>query len=276
MSRVIFTPSSGATLTFETGNAADYRLVDLQGIALPPLNPFTVKGPRQPGETLADVIVAPRIVELTGRLQAATEQELWNLRAAAIATLSVQPARLQGSLSLGLLTVEIDNMPVREIDAIAQSAELIRPRGAVPISPIDVEFYCPFPYWRPTADTTTAFVVNDTTDITNHGDVDTPIQVQFTGTTFTQVKIRNMTTGEDIIVDYTAASEDYLEVTTGYGDKRVQKLTAGTAVSRMQDLDAADSIMWQLRPGVNSVKFECTGDAGATVDVIHRPLYSGL
>lgn len=276
MSSVTYIPPVESRITFETGRNAEYRLLDLQGISSVPLSTFTAKGPRQPGDTLADVIVASRVVEVTGLIQGQDIADYWNLRALAIRAFSMQPARLLGSLSAGVLQVELTDGPIREIDAIPQSAEVIRSRGSIGVSPIDVEFYCPTPYWRTTADMTQTFAVDDTVNVNNPGDVDAAVAVVITGTTFTQFKFRNLTTGEDIIVDYASGSEDTIQVRTGYADKVIEATASGVVTSEMGSLDADDSIMWQLRPGINQLKFEVTGDGAATADLTFRPLYSGI
>jgi len=262
MSTLTWTPPGGSALIFTGGDYDNARrLLDMRGLGPIQVSPFAVKGPRQPGTTLVDAVVPPRIVELDALLQEATNAALWSSRIAVASSMAVQPARLTEQFAMGELAVAITDGPSRVIDAMVASAEFIRGRGAGAWTTLSAEFYCPSPWWKATSDSSQVFAAGETFALDNPGDVDCPITVVATGGTVT---VRNNTTGESIVV---SGAPSAVTITTGFGNKQI---LAGGA-NAMKYLTVASSTMWQLRPGSNSVTV--TG-AGATVS--WRPLYAGI
>lgn len=289
-----FPPNDEETIAFTTGNAAPYRLLATQGLEPVDVEPVTIKSPNQPGATAVDVIVPPRIVMLAGLMQAATPDALWDLRTVLARSLVQQPTRLGETYALGRLRVTLEGRNPLEVDALVRSNEIGRPKGVKSIAPFDVEFLAPFPYWKDIADTQVLFSAaggftfplglpedqpsnNVQIDIDNSGDVDAPILARLYGD-ITTARIMNLTTGETLEITGNLPATKYWEVSTAFGDKRVDEVTiaTGAKVTAMAKINLAKPDFWVLRPGLNTVKFEADVNTSGRAELYWRRRQSGF
>jgi hypothetical protein len=293
MTAVEFYPAVGASVRFDTGDAARYRLVSLDGIGPVDTTPQTIKSPGQVGETAVDVTVPTRVVTVQGIIQAADLADLWAARATLSASLPVRPVRPGEEQALGRLRILRDPLPPLEVLAMPLSSHLPAPRGSVGILPFDLEFVAPQPDWRTTDDAVLTFAVaggfslplslpltmptnNIKQDVLNLGDVDAPILARLYGAC-TDASITNATTGEVLKVLGAIAAGDYVEVSTAFEDKRVELVTAaGVRSSILSRLDLANAVFWSLRPGVNSVSFAASINTSGRAVLYWRTRYGGL
>ena len=101
-------------------------------------------------------------------------------------------------------------------------------------------------------------------EIANLGDVDAPITARLYGDV-TTARIRNLTTGEVLEITGNIAATEYVEVSTAFGDKRVEQVVIATGVrtSVMDRINLAKPDFWALRPGLNVVTFEADVNVSA-------------
>jgi hypothetical protein len=288
-------PADGSPqVRFTTGAAAPLRLLRLEGTEPVTVEPVTVKSPNQPGATALDVVVPPRVVTLAGLLQAATPAAAWDLRAALLRSFVQQPTRLGETYALGRLRVTLDGRPPLELRALARSSHVERPTGTKAIAPFDFEWLAPEPYWRAIADTQVLFTGtggfafgvefplemtsnNVEVEIANLGDVDAPITARLYGDV-TTARIRNLTTGEELEISGQIEAGEYIEVSTAFGDKRVEQviIATGERTAVMDRINLAKPDFWALRPGLNVVTFEADVNVSGRAELYWRQRQSGF
>lgn len=112
--------------------------------------------------------------------------------------------------------------------------------------------------------------------ITNNGDVDAPVRIQFLGAT-TNPKVTNETTGEYVKVNKEISSDEILEITTGYGDKRVEIIKQdGSRENAFQFIDLS-SKFFQLAVGENVISYEAdSGADSAQIFIYYSNRYVGV
>lgn len=288
-------PANGAsTIAFTTGDSAPYRLLATLGLEPVDVEPIVIKSPNQPGATAVDVVVPPRVVTLSGLMQAATPAALWDLRDSLSRAMSQQPTRLGETYQLGRLRVTVEGRQPLEVDAMVRSNEIGRPKGVKSLAPFDIEFLAPYPYWKAIADTQVLFSAaggftfpmglpddqpsnNVIVDIDNTGDVDAPILARLYGD-ITVARLINITTDETLEISGNVPATKYLEVSTAFGDKRVEEVTiaTGARVSVMDRINLAKPDFWVLRPGLNTVKFEADVNVSGRAELYWRRRQSGF
>jgi hypothetical protein len=116
-----------------------------------------------------------------------------------------------------------------------------------------------------------------TSTVTNNGDISAAATIIITGDV-TNPKIENITTDEFFEFTIDMDANDVMTITTGFGNKTITyyDATAGTTVNGFQYLNA-DSIFWELAPGVNELVFTSDAvDAATRVTLSWRDRYSGV
>jgi hypothetical protein len=288
-------PADGSALVrFTTGAVAPLRVMRLEGTEPVAVESVAVKSPNQPGATVVDVIVPSRVVTLGGLLQAASPAAAWDLRAALLRSLVQQPTRLGEAYGLGRLRVTLDGRQPLELQALPRSSHVERPIGTKAIAPFDLEWLAPEPYWRAIADTQVLFTGtggfgfavefplemtsnNVEVEIANLGDVDAPIVARLYGDV-TTARIRNLTTGEELEITGNIGATEYVEVSTAFGDKRVEQveIATGARTSVMDRINLAKPDFWALRPGLNVVTFEADINVSGRAELYWRQRQSGF
>lgn len=92
------------------------------------------------------------------------------------------------------------------------------------------------------------------TAVTNGGNMDTPVLVEFHGPAVNPV-VTNVTTGERIKVNCTLAEGEILEINTDFGVKSVYRVTGSNRESLNQVIDISSRFFW-LRPGTNYLSYD--------------------
>lgn len=108
-------------------------------------------------------------------------------------------------------------------------------------------------------------------NVINYGDVETPVTIRIEGKA-TNPKITNTLTGEYIRVNRIVESGEILEITTGFGDKKVK--LEGTSVFHYIDLD---STFFSLNVGDNVIELT-TDDLSdsAKISIAYKYRYLGV
>lgn len=113
-------------------------------------------------------------------------------------------------------------------------------------------------------------------EVNNNGDVATPLRMQFTGPSLNP-KVTNETTGEYIQVAKTILTDEVLEISTGYGDKKVEIIKPdGSRENAFNFIDLSSSF-FQLIPGENIISYEAeSGADSAQVFLYYKNRYVGV
>lgn len=277
--KLIWTPpagSAGNTVTLDADPSAQIKLRGLPSIGdAVDAKPYVSKAAGQSGETPLDVTLPPRTVQASAVLQAASALDLWDLRAEIARSFALQPVRFGESLVLGLLTLQRDGYDDREIDALPMSVDTQRMRAAG-MGTFDAEWYCPYPWWRDTADTVLDIDEGATEIAVNAGGVDAPFVAVLHGPC-TEVTLTNMATGEAFTITITLGSSDLVTVNTTPGSKSIKKTISGVETTDWSGLDLTTPRLFSLRPGNSSVKFEAVGaGANTAATLTWRNRYGGV
>jgi hypothetical protein len=88
--------------------------------------------------------------------------------------------------------------------------------------------------------------------IENSGDVPAPVRIRFTGPTVNPF-VANRTTGEEIRILDALAQDEWMDIDTTPGKRKVTITRGGVEGNGMQYLDLS-STFWKLRPGTNLVE----------------------
>ena len=109
------------------------------------------------------------------------------------------------------------------------------------------------------------------------GDVDAPLTVRFAGPV-TNPWVENATTGARLEITKAILAGETLEITSGYGQKKVEIINDATGVrTNAFHYIAEDSEFIQLQPGSNQIEYGADGgSAEATVTIEYSELYVGI
>ena len=118
-------------------------------------------------------------------------------------------------------------------------------------------------------------ILGETSTITNYGDVNTPVTIEFNGTA-TNPKVTNLTTNEFIEVETTLLAGEKLVITTEYGNKDVLFFEAGaTEGVKAFNLINPESTFFDLVVGDNLISF--SSDTGSPlVTIYYKQRYVGV
>ncbi len=287
-----YPPDGGTAIVFDGSPAAPYRLVALNGLGPITGSLLKIRSPGQIGETAVDSIVPVRILTVQLLIMSPDLDSLWAMRNALSRALVSPPARRGTNLELGYLRFDRGSVPPLELRARPVSVAMDQPRNNSGVLAVDIDFECPYPYWKDVADTVLTFAQaggfqwsvefplemtsnNVEQEVGNLGDVDAPILARLYGDA-TTVRIINVTTDETLEVTGQVVAGDYIEVSTAFGDKRIELVTAaGVRTSIMNRLNLAKADFWSLRPGINVVRFEASTNVSGRAEIYWRQRYAG-
>lgn len=170
--KLTWTPAAipGATaLVLDKTVGSAWLLTDLLGAGPLTNAPTTAKGPGQEGETALDVPIPPRILIAQALNITDSETTLHAARAAVARAMVNIPVRPSTDLSLGRLLIERTSLSDLEIYATPRSASFSRVKGGY-AAVLDAQWFCPYPYFQATSDTT--LTVPDTTTLSTSAAAD--------------------------------------------------------------------------------------------------------
>lgn len=266
------------------GDAAPYILTKIEGLGASDTNIQSQKSPDQDGESYIGLTLQPRSMSIEIMIVANTENEMIRRREAALQIFNPK-------LGPGTLVYTIGEKE-RRISAISELAPSFPDAGDFKdtMQPGLIQLYCPDPFWLDPGETSEEIVTwiggmrfplrlptrfamkgSKKINITNNGDVDTPVKIEISGPA-TNPKIINQSTGEYIKVNRALVQGDTLVITTGFGKKRVE--INDQNVFNWIDLN---STFWQLQPGDNIIEYTSDDEVeSAAVKITYFNRYLGV
>jgi len=275
-----------------------YRfLMSEDGFGMPGINYLSQTGPYQHGETLYDYRIQARIIQLIFRQSHCDRESYWNGRSQLVDML--RPNRqLQDSFGLGTLRKILPNFAKRDIDVLIQAGPLFSPSGSnvwdefgitetVRFIAPDPSFYDPTPYSLQgevsipsaqlvlpfTFDASTIVFVEESTflggTITYPGTWLSYPSMTLTGP-IENPAIRNLTTGEEIGLNYTVIAGELITINLDYGNKRVTSSINGNLTGYLTA--TSDLATFHIAPapeapgGVNNIAVSGLGMVGDQTD----------
>ena len=287
-----FPPEGDTSLVF---GDIPYVVRDFSGLGSTFVVPQTEKSPFQVGETLLNVRSDMRAFSISLRLIAGTKGELHDLRHALARSMVTNPVRQTGDVSLGLLRYMRAGRDALELPCVPrESPQFGEIDGAKWAVDADLEFVAPNPYWRGTSDSLSILAglagglefaiefpiefetANIEKEIINQGDIPAPFRARVFGD-LTTFRLLNLTTGASLEVSGPIAAGDYVEVSTGFGEKYVRYVDLpGGATTDIFDRLTLGSNFWLLRRGSNMIRFEADTNISGTVNFYWRERFAGL
>lgn len=252
---------------------------------------FSISGAGQDGETLTGKTLRARYITLTGRICRDFD------RARRDMIRSVNP-KYTGRL------VYTDGEITRWIPCEIEKAPAI---SRDPVPRWQVQFYCPYPYWREGDGTSMAVTdialwvpafefdsvdglqIDDVNgiefgyrspslivNVPNDGDVPAGLLIEFraTGSTANPSLIK-IDTQESMSLTIPMLAGDVIRVATGYGEKRAELTRAGVTTNIFNHIDAG-SVFFQLDPGDNLLRYDATEIDNIEVRLYHDAAYLGV
>lgn len=292
--RLVYYSADGSRSVILGGDDSPYLLLGYEGLLSTLSVPQTTRGPGQTGVTLLDAAVEGRTVALQLLIVASSAEELWQLRQELAAALATPPARHGQPAQLGAIRLERDGQEALELPAVPRGSPAESKLAGVLAVYIDVEFYCPEPYWQAVSEESALLATGGAgfsypftypltypsnsleLEVVNRGSVDAPPLVRIYGQCV-DPRISNLSTGEALRVMGTVNAGDYLEIETAYGRKSITYVaSSGTRTNWLDHLDLQNDSFWHLRPGVNRVRFDVASGTGHKAIVIWRPRWAGV
>lgn len=290
-------PDTAAEAIVFRDDRGPWVLVDVQGIEGNQAAPTGVGAPRQMGQTVAGVAVSPREIVLTLGLVAETKADLVEMRRSLEWTMTDEPPVFGQPPRLGSLRFadvdegqfDIDGLPRGGLQFVSRD-----PTGTMEV--YDVTVWCPDPRFKAPADVQYDFSQTDpgglefpitlpleidagTVEavVVNQGTVSTPIVVRLYGES-TNPRVVQTSTGEVLQFQGDVGPDEYVEIDTGFGTKRVEVVTISTGerVDALERLDMTVSSFWSLRPGPQSVRYEADANVDGYAVLYFRPRFMGV
>ena len=269
-----------------------YRLTSINGVGGPDTDVQTQKAAYQDGTTYIDTLLENRDIDFEIAIIAIDNEELYELRRHLVEVFNPK-------LGPGTLTYEYHGKK-RKIQTVTDKAPEFPSTLNRRYQPAIVNLICPDPCWQevelrgerlgdlvekmtfplmlsPTEPYDTTFGRRGYEALlVNGGDVDCPVTIVFRGPA-EQPQITNLTTDEFIKVNQTLQSNERLEVTTEFGNKRAEIIDDdGNVQNAFHYLDL-ESTFWQLKPGDNYITFFADVDRDqAAVTIRYRNRYVGI
>ncbi len=287
MQKLIFTNADGQSITL--GSTKPYLLLSITGTGAVETDVQMQKAPFQDGKTYIDTILEPRTIHIEIGILTTTQEELHQKRREIAKVFNPK-------LGPGTLRYEYDG-GAKEIEAVSDLAPVF-PAGsgnqAQGFQKALLSLVCPSPFWLETYEESQEMaawigglsfpmqfplvfaVSGQQVTITNSGDVETPVLIEFNGPAVNP-RVDNLTTGEYIRVQRELLSGQKLVISTAFGNKRVTLVDVDGSESNAMHYIDLNSTFWQLKPGDNEVKYNAdSGTDEATVLIKWRNRYVGV
>lgn len=273
-------------LTYFTPDNVEFMLsspwyvIQEDGFGMPPLEFITQRGPFQHGETVKDIWLRPRIVQLMVRREACSRPEYWDLRAALLNTMRPNRTALP---TPGRLRKYLANGQVRELFAYPSEGPGFPSHDPNEWQQFSVQDTIRFTCYDPVAQDPVlkssayassgavgAFPITFPYQIASFG-TNAPINYLGTWLAYPTIVIngpavgaviRNLTTDELISFSYTVASGRSVTFNLEYGRKTVT-LDDGTNLIGYVSADS-DLGSFHLTPGSNNMQVFASGTSAVS------------
>lgn len=135
------------------GNNNTWVIRNVEGLGNNYVKPQAQKAPYQIGETFINTDIEPRILNMTLRLVVANRAELNLKRNQLSASLIVEP-KIDDIPSMGTLQYYAQGFDPFEIKCVPTKSPVFKTvEPETRVCDAEIEFYCPYPYWRSTVET---------------------------------------------------------------------------------------------------------------------------
>ena len=266
-------------------NPPSYLLTNFEGFEMPPTDVQLSRAPYQDGKTFIDQLFDERVITLEFAIFGETQQDLFDRR------ITVN-RKFNSRLGLGTLTFQQIGGSTYSIDVITKSINFTNSTNKNYNMAV-IQLIAPNPFWYDPTQVEQIMIgfsggfsfpfsfpfnlgtVGSQVDVTNSGNVDTPVLIYFYGEVVDPT-IQNLTTDEEIAIVKTVDDGDILIINTAFGEKSVLILSGGVYSNAFEYVDP-DSIFWKLAPGSNTLKYTVTSEgANAQCRVYFYNRYSGV
>lgn len=284
--RLTYTNSKDNQLILDSDS---YKLQTWNGFGEAPAIIQTQKAPFQDGQTLIDELLEPRNITFQFQILGEIRQEVFESRREIqnIFNPKLGAGKLQWEQNDGT-TFEIETVPDGSPQFPGGNAQSNTHQTVI------VNLKAPGPAWKDIEESelTMATIVKllefplelatqmstrgAEREITNSGDLWTPVYIEFNGP-ITNPKIVNETTGEFIRVEQELLEGEKLMINTAFGKKTVIFEDSNGNQSNAFGYVDLDSTFWQLQVGNNIVSY--TADSGteqAVVELYYKQRYVGV
>ncbi|WP_284037465.1 phage tail family protein [Neobacillus sp. 114] len=287
MQRLLFTNSRGKTV--ELGDNPPFILSKIDGLGDVEAENQTQKAPYQDGSTYIDSLLNERIISMEISILAPSKGELSETRRHFSSVFS--PKHGEGFLQY------IYGNEIKTIKAVPEHVP-IYPSGKdnrfdnLQMSIVTLK--CANPHWMDLIETEkplTAWLgkfefpfefpvefgerANRAT-LVNDGDVSTPVTIDFYGPA-TNPTVTNETTGEYIKVNRSLGAGDVLEVSTEFGNKTVEIVSADGNRTDVFNYIDLDSSFFQLLTGENEISFSSDdAESSGYVEIRYKNRYLAI
>lgn len=251
-----------------------YRLMLVEGIGGVEIENTLQKTVNQDGASLVNSSLEARPISMTLKIVGKNRAEIEKMR-----------SELAGLFNprLGEGTLTYIGEKTRAIKCIAESTPYF-PDGAGnrggTFQKAQIELIAPSPFWMDAKDkmeelvskqgglrfplvmpTRFATTGDNRIHFNNEGDVDAPIEIKISGTA-TKPRLTLEETGEFLQIKEKLSSDDTVVITTGFGNKRVEK----NGENAFNILQLPESVFFNLKQGHNVIKVT-TDDANDNIEV---------
>lgn len=282
-----FINSHGNSVVFS--KIPPYKLIQIEGTGGLSSDVQMEKAPFQDGSSYIDTLLEPRSVSL--------EVGIYGNDATDLSAKRSEVSRVfNPKLGVGILRYEYDG-GTKELNATVETAPVFLTGGDNSTSKFQrvlINLIAPLPFWldiETTSEPMTAYLglfqfpltfptqmgeQGDKQTFTNHGDVPTPVIIEFNGPA-TNPKVSNNTTGQYVRVNRTLATGEKLVIETTFGNKRVEIVSANGTTTNVFNWIDLNSTFFQLEVGENEIEYTADdGGDGAIVAVTWRNRYIGI
>lgn len=283
MQTLTFTNAQGQSV--ELKNSAPYVLTSIEGTGGVETSIQTTKAPFQDGSTLHDVLLENRAIAIEGYVIGASREDMYSRRQTLASVLNPK-------LGAGTLTYQNDHT-IKVIKAVPEQSPVFKERMGNN-QQFNIDLLCTLPFWMDPGyeSVTLRYMMGGLTFplilptafsersykrvMTNSGDVETPVEIEFYGPAINPT-VKNNTTGEVIIVKRTLVEGETLLISTEFGNKRVEVLRADGSRENVFNWIDLSSSFFQLQTGDNELEYTSNNDSYvSSVLIKYRNRYVGV
>lgn len=272
------------------------------GTGLPEIDYITERGPAQHGATVTDFFLLPRVVQLLVRQQACNRDGYWANRAALLNGLRPNRQLTPGGVQPGVLRLRRGDGTVRCLDVFLTAGPKFEPRSLGQWDEFGFQEVLRFTAFNPVLydPTSRQYVfaqveeqlVFPVTFPIVFGGINAVGALTYAGTwleyptiTITgpieQPVISNLTTGEEIALDYDVPAGVVVTITLTYGNKTVRDSLGNNLIGVVTP--ESELATWHLAPdpeapdGVNTISVSGTGtNLNSAIALDWRARYIGM
>lgn len=254
------------------GGVPPYILEHVDGLGLAPIDPISVQGAYQQGETLQRIRRNARTIDARFHIEGRTREDMYRLRAALLSKLTPHAALNEETGEMAKLYYENDYGQWWAHATPTDVRYVERLENFMVSCPL--EFRCPNPYWNSVRKSSVVlemdisafklpFTVpfrlgsrNFANTIDYAGQVPTPVEIVIYGTGETP-ELENRTTGKRISIKRVVAKGEALHIGTDENDLYVNLVQADGTVIPAYGYLTPDSALSEfvLQPGENIIEY---------------------